>query len=102
MDKEKKNRHLESIKARISQMVPNKMNINELSDLIKSELLKEEQSDQPNKVYIFNLKETIKNQLDNLITSRKNPNNRIDEFNEARKNFKQDIDRCLGDLRQNT
>jgi hypothetical protein len=82
-------------------MVPNKMNINELSDLIKSELLKEKQSDQPNKVYIFNLKETIKNQLDNLITSRKNPNNRIDEFNEARNNFKQDIDRCLGDLRQN-
>ncbi|WP_179018480.1 hypothetical protein [Winogradskyella forsetii] len=101
MDKEEKKKHLENIKARINRMTPNQMNINELSELIKSELRNEENLDQPNKVYIFNLKQTTRKQLDNLLNSRKKANNRIDEFNETRSNFKQDIDRCLGDLRQN-
>lgn len=99
-NKEKKIKDLENIKARINQMTSNQMNIDELSNLINSELIKEENSDNPNKVYISNLKQTIEKQLGHLVDSRKKPRNRIEEFNEARSHFKQDIDRCLGDLRQ--
>lgn len=101
MDKEEKKEHLENIKIKINRMTPNQMNINELSYLIKSELSNEENLDKPNRIYIFNLKQTIEKQLNNLINSRKKPNNRIDEFNETRNNFQQDINRYLGDLRKN-
>jgi hypothetical protein len=100
MNKEEKMKHLNYVKAKISMMSLTEFNINQMNDILNLELRNELVSENPSKVYIFNLKETKKKQLDSLINSRKKPRNRNDEFTECRKNFIMDIDRRMGDLRQ--
>lgn len=100
MDKEEKIKYLENLKGKISNLIPSQSNIDKLDSLVNEELRRELTSVNQNKVYIFNLNQTIKKELKTLINSRKNPRNRIDELKDATSNFKQDINRYLGDLRQ--
>lgn len=100
MDKEEKVRHLENLIFKVNGMSVNQTNINTLSEIINNELRNEENSEYKNNTYIFHLKETIKKELDSLLKSRKNPINRTEEFKDAVSNFKQDVNRYLGDLRQ--
>jgi len=100
MNKDEKIKHLDNLKGKISGLSPNQSNIDRFERLINDELRRELTSNDQNKVYIFNLNETIKKQLKTLIKSRKNPKNRMDELKDAVSNFKQDINRYISDLRQ--
>ena len=99
MDNEAKTKHLKNIIFKIEQKGANQRNIDEVAKIIQDELYNEENSEEPDQIYINNLKQTISKQLEPLVNSRKKPENRVNEMNEFISHFKQDIDYCIGLLR---
>lgn len=97
-EKEEKIKRLEILKSRLNSIKASESGIDKLSDLIHLELQNELTLAEQNHVYVSNLKQTIEKQLKRLKDSRKKPENRIDEMNECKYHFNQDIDRYIGDL----
>jgi hypothetical protein len=91
MNKIKQIEYLESLRKSVLQMSFSKSNVNRLEKLIDSELNRELNSENPNKLYVKHLELTTGKSLSKLLNSRKNIENRVDEFNDCKKDLYQDI-----------
>lgn len=94
-----KKAHLEKILFKINSLNISESSIRDLSNLIRTEQRREFTSENESKLYSKNLKQTIEKNLEDLEKNASKPKVRIELFNDCVSNFKQDINRELGDLK---
>lgn len=98
MTKEEKIRHLNFIKSKLDFIKADERGIDRISELIHSELKNELAQSDRNHTYVSYLRQTISKYLKPLEESRDKPKIRISKMNDCKYEFKQDIERYIGDL----
>ena len=91
--------HLKKLIFKIENLNISESSIRELGNLIRNEQRREFSSKNESKLYSNNLRQTIEKNLEDLEENAKKPKVRINLFKDCVSNFKQDINRELGDLK---
>ena len=99
MTNSEKKLHLENLLFKINNLNISESSIRNLSTLIRDEHRREICSKSESKLYSNNLRQTIEKNLEDLEENATKPRVRIELFKDCVSNFKQDINRELGDLK---